>query len=426
LGGPVDVRVEVDTGLEGAPIGVWDSTQWDQEVWATEDPPWADLTPYVFAVELNAGAARWGERFETGSAVLTVDNTTGIFTAESEVEHWPLPFRPGRLVRVVAIPDATTGTKIPLGTGIIEGIYDHYDDAGHANTSTIECVGHMSTLAAVNPLMLTTPTGVQTTDERVETALDRAAWPAADRVIQPGEHTMQTSFLAETVLEECQRAADAEGGAFYTDNEGRAVFKARDWLTTDARSINIQGYLGYWELPVPAGTSVWDTALWDTDIWESFEENAAHIISVVASWEAARVINQVGFARVGGFLQTAEDTLSQDHHGIRSYQRTDLENDDDADVALLADRYVDAFSVSRLRIDQVTLVAVEDAEGEDRQHLFYDTRFGDRLSIRIQTAWGWGYTKEVHVMGINHRITADDWTMTLRLDDAQTFEGSVT
>jgi hypothetical protein len=425
LGGPVDVRVEIDTGLEGTTLGDWDGALWDTDLWGLDDPGWADLTPYVFSVSIDGGSRRWGERFDARSAVVTVDDTTGIFTPESGVEPWPLPFRPGRTLRIVAIPDATTGTKVALFTGEIDSTEDRYDDAGHHITTDIICNDFLARMARVNPLMMATATGVQSTDERVDAALDRMAVPPTTRDIQTGLHTMQTSFLAQTVLEECQRAADAEGGAFYIAPDGVPTFRARDWLITDPRSVNIQGYLGYTSLPVPGSAAVWDTALWDTGVWEGFERNAAHILSVQTSWETARIVNQVAFARVGSEVQEAEDVPSQDEHGIRSYQRTDLENNTDTEVAFLAARHVAAFKDSRMRVEEVTIATVEDEEGEDRHRLLYDTKFGDRLSILIQSAWGWSVEKEVHVMGISHQITADDWIATFQLDDAQTYEGSI-
>ena len=42
-----------------------------------------DLTAYVLGVSIHQGAERWGERYETGTASVTVDNTTGILTPES-------------------------------------------------------------------------------------------------------------------------------------------------------------------------------------------------------------------------------------------------------------------------------------------------------------------------------------------------------
>ena len=401
LGGPVDVRLEIDTGLEGATFGLWDSAIWDVSTWGSEDPAWTDATPFVFSVEFTAGAQRWGQRFQSASLSVVVDNTEGIFTPDSEVEHWHLPFRPGRRIRVVAIPDYLDGTKYALFTGQIDSINDSYDDAGHAITTTIIASDFISVWQAHNPAMLETPTGVQTTSERVHAALDRMDWSMARRIVQTGVHTMQTSYLAQTTYEECARAADAEGGAFYSDRNGNAVFKARDWLTTDPRSVSVQGWLGYDTVPEDSAT--------------------AHVLGIATTHEAARIVNDVQFARVGSTVQYAFDVTSQVLHGIRSYQRTDLENSVDSQVEFLAERYLGAFKDDRARLDAVTISAVEDPLNEDRNRMLWDTRFGDRLSILVKPPWGWDYEKEVHVMAISHVITADDWTVTFQLDDALTF-----
>ena len=420
LGGPIDVRVEIDTGLAA------DNPQarWDVDRWGADDPAWTDVSPYVFEVGIRAGIERWGERFVSSSAAITLDDTTGLFTPDSGQGDWLLPFRPGRRIRVVAIPDEETG-KVPLFTGQIDSTEDLYDDAGHAITTQVVCTDFMAVLAAYNPAMLETPTGTQSTDARVNAALDRIDYPPASRIVQPGQHSMQSSYLAQTVLEECQRAADAEGGSFYADRQGFAVLKARDWLVTDPRSVNVQGYLGYDTLPVPPGSTLWDVGRWDVDVWEGFELNTAHIVGLETSWEAARVVNDVAFARVGSTLQRAEDLDSQALHGIRSHHRTDLENSLNSEVAILATRYLAAFKDSRMRVDAVTISAVESYPGDDRQHLFWDTRFGDRLAIRVQPPWGWSFDKEVHVMGLAHQITGSDWLLTLQLDDAQTYEGGI-
>src|SRR5690606_34033766 len=55
---------------------------------------------------------------------------------------------------------------------------------------------------------------------------------------------------------------------------------------------------------------------------------------------------------------------------------------------------------------------------EDRNRLIWDTRFGDRLAVRVKTR-RWEAEREAHVMGIRHHITASDWAVTFRLDDAQ-------
>ena len=422
LGGPIDIRIFVDTGVEEE-VGVWDAALWDVHEWDQIDPVWQDATAYVFDVTIRAGTQRWGERFESASAVILVDNTEGFFTPESGVAHWDLPFQPGRKLQVAAIPDATTGETFALFTGQIDSTQDHYDDAGHALTTSIVCSDFLSRWAASNPLA-GTPTGVQSTGARVHAALDVVDWPSYKRVIAAGVHTMQSSDLAQTTLEECGRAADAEGSAFYCDRNGNAVFKHRDWLTSDPRSVSIQGWLGYVELPVDPTGGVWDVDLWDEGIWQGFDTNTAHIVAIDTSWEAARIVNHAAFARSGSTLQVASDPTSISVHGLRSYHRTDLQNSDDAQVAILAERHVAAFKDSRMRVDAVTITAVEDPYSEDRNRLMWDTRFGDRLGLRIAPATGWEFEKEVHVMALSHHITADDWQVTFQLDDAQTYEGA--
>jgi hypothetical protein len=249
--------------------------------------------------------------------------------------------------------------------------------------------------------MLTVATGVESTSARIHGALDRFGYDGDRTQIQTGVHEMQTSALAQSTFEECQRAADAEGSVFYADSQGRPVFKARDWLTTDTRSVNVQAWIGY--DTIPAGST------------------GAHVLGLVVSHESARIVNQVSFAASGGILQTAEDALSQTLFGKRTYQRTDFENNDDTELALLAARHLAAFKDDRARVDQVTIAVADDPDFHD---LLYTTQFGDRWSVLVATPWGWSYAKEVHVMGVELAVTADDFQATFRLDDAQTFEGT--
>jgi hypothetical protein len=224
-----------------------------------------------------------------------------------------------------------------------------------------------------------------------------------ERDIQVGDHNMATADLAQTTLEECQRAADAEGSIFFASPTGLATFKNKDWLTTDTRSTVIQGYIGYDD--VPTG------------------EQAAHAIDVVTSYELARVANDVSFAREGGSIQNVQDApsiLTTD--GPVTYQRTDFHNSTDGEVLALAVRYLNSFKDQRLRIDAVTLQAVEDLGNDDLNRLLWDTQLGDRLSVLVEPPYGWEIERELHVVGISHRITADDWQCTFRLDDAQTIE----
>ena len=152
---------------------------------------------------------------------MTVDNHTGIFTPEIGVDDpWFRTFRPGRRLRIVTIPDPESGVRVPLFTGRLAAVYGNASEAGYDLTSTLEIVDYMGDWNAYDPLEMAA-TGAQRTDLRVHAALDRYGWPTDDRDIQTGFHNVQTSTLSETTLEECQIAADAEGGVFYC-SQGRA------------------------------------------------------------------------------------------------------------------------------------------------------------------------------------------------------------
>lgn len=231
LGGKIDIRVEVEVLAEGG--GVWDVGEWDTATWATFD--WYDITRYVESIHISRGQPKWESRYAAGSCKLTLDNTSGLFNPEVEPHLDAVPWRPGRRLRVLAFPDPSSpSTFYPLFTGRIDDSGDSFDFGTRDIVNTTRALDALADLHAFNPLALETATGVQSTDARVHAALDRMGWPAEFRLVQEGKHTMQTSFLAQTTLEECQRAAEAEGGALFADAYNRVVFKNRDWLSRGA------------------------------------------------------------------------------------------------------------------------------------------------------------------------------------------------
>lgn len=398
LGGKIDIRVEVEVLAEGG--GVWDVGEWDTAHWATFD--WYDITKYVESIHISRGQPKWESRYAAGSCKLILDNTSGLFNPEVEPHLDAVPWRPGRRLRVLAFPDPSSpSTFYPLFTGRIDDSGDSFDFGTRDVVNTTRALDALADLHAFNPLALETATGVQSTDARVHAALDRLDWPEERRDIQEGEHTMQTSYLAQTTLEECQRAAEAEGGALFADTENKVVFRARDWLTTDTRSTEIQGYLGY---------------------ATEQEEGVPHapISAIKTSWDIYRIVNHATFARTGGSAYVAEDTDSKAVYGVRTYQRLDFQNNSDSEVEFLADRYIEARSglPPRIRVDEVTIGANPDPDNEDLNRLFYDTQFGDLLAVKVDSEWGWSFECLGHVIGIEHNITPEDWEVTFTLDDA--------
>jgi hypothetical protein len=273
-GGQIDVRVEVDTGTTGSgdEFALWGEDLWAEFLWGSSAPGWLDLSIFVLTLDFDGGAERWGQRFKTGSATIILDNTTGIFTQDADVvKPFHLPFRPGRKIRVVAIPDPSAdpesvGYRVPLFTGVIDSTSDDYAYGAWDNTTRVLCFDNGAVWSGFNPPMLSTPTGVELSSDRITSALDRLNWPVDDRDIQTGEHSLQSSDLAQSTWEECQTAADAEGGAFFAGKDGKAVFKSRDWLSVEDPDDSGVVVLSF---ASPAGSPydlAWDgSSLWHTD-----------------------------------------------------------------------------------------------------------------------------------------------------------------
>ena len=181
--------------------------------------------------------------------------------------------------------------------------------------------------------------------------------------------------------------------------------RSKDWLTTDTRSTVIQGYLGYEEVPTGRGAG-----------------RPTSTLICLLRWELARVVNHAAYARAGGTAQEFEDVQSQSYYGIRSHKRTDLHNTSDGEVLALAVRMVNSSKDLRPRADEITITGVEDPDNDNLNELLWNTELGDLLSIQASTPYGWQVEREVHVFGIDHQITGNDWTVSFRLDDAQTVE----
>jgi hypothetical protein len=238
--------------------------------------PWIDVTGDVMDVTINRGKERWAERFRVGSAVVLFDNTSGVYSTGSQVLGDFGEWRIGRELRILSIPDPDAPTdRHCLFTGVVEDSDDEYNQAGFDLTCRVLVLDALSELHDHNPPALTTATANHMrSDTYVGTALDRIPWPDARRIIEGGLHTMQPSFLAQTTLEECMRAGEAEGGAFYADCDNKVVFRNRDWLLGGAESmihyedaVQAKEPIAYWRMGDDTNRTVDSTGNGHTLTW---------------------------------------------------------------------------------------------------------------------------------------------------------------
>lgn len=395
-GGDATFRVLLSAGLADQPgqPGVWDVAEWDIDVWGSGGPTdtyWVDVTPYAIDVQTSRGKERFEELMRTGWFSLLLDNQRGIFNPATEIAQTvDFALRPGRWFRLECFTDSTGW--VPLFTGYIDSITDQYSSGGYGVDTRVGGYGfagvmQLDRLPAVEPAIL----AGALSSERVNFLLDRMDWDPVSRNIQTGIATMQATTFPGSNLKEFQNASEAEGGAYFHDAEARPTFKARDWLSTDPRSTELQFRIG------GPGADI-DPIGYDVD------------------WSGQRIYNDVQYTREGGSLQRVTNEASISRYYRRTLQRTELENDNDLQVLELADRTLAALAYDRIRI-----VSVEAwPRDEESAGLALTAELGDLVEATVTTGAGWAYTAEAHVMGIAHRVTAGDWRVSLRLDDAAT------
>lgn len=399
LGGLVEFKVELALEATDDPgAGVWDAALWDTDVWSGLIPTWIDVTSRAIAVTTNRGRDRFDQRFRTGQVVADLDNQDGVFNPDTDAALGDLRLRPGRWIRVQG--RVANGTFVPLFTGQIDTMADRYSPVAASIVGRFQGLDFFAPWQIDDPPALESPVGAgESTDDRVNRVLDAAGWPDETfwRDIQTGVHTMQSTTLAQSRLEELQIAAEAEGGAFFVAANGVPTFKARDWLDTDPRSVNVQIEIG----AVP---------------------DEVQILAARTDWSLQRVYGDVRMARKGGTEQRVTDPTSLSLYGDRTFQRFDLECETDLQVQAIADRFLNSHRFDRLRLESIDVVPTT---AEAAQALLV-TEVGDLVEVTVRTLpgagtppleAGWSYTLRAWVQRIVHAIDAEDWIVSLTLEN---------
>lgn len=391
--GGVDFKLELAVGTEGGYASIWGEALWTTDgIWAGGSPTWVDVSEYVLDSSVSRGRQRYGERMRTGSATFTLSNTTGLFNPDPPVTPpGALDLRPGRLVRL----SARAGSSwVALWTGQILSLDPMYGLGAADPRMRISAQGFMGVLAQSDPPALSTPITVgQRTDLRVDRILTEFDWPSwLTPTTQTGSHTMLASSLESNHLEEIQRAADAEGGAYFHDAEGAPQFKAQGWLETDTRSTVVQARIGFDEADSP------------------------EVIDADPSWDSLRIVNDAQFKRRGASTEVRyQSTLSRTLYGPKTVRKT-VDCETDAQALTLATDLVDANELDRLRLDRIVLTAPD----QDTAAIMLALEIGDLVTVKIETLPGWSFSTNAHIQGIGYTVSGSDWAQTLRLDDTFT------
>lgn len=210
------VELEVtDSGfsftLDDATKGVLDNTTY------TLSTGFRDVTDYVVAVSTSRGRNRDLEKFNAGSASVTLRNEARTFDPLNTSSPFVDEMVPRRLVRVFT-------DNVQQFQGLVDSWQLSYSPTGES-IAEISVTDEFQRLAGVD---LDLAVSQQLTGARVTAVLNDVGWPTYAREIDTGQSTVASGTATQGALEHLQLVEASEAGLLFISKEGNVVFRERN------------------------------------------------------------------------------------------------------------------------------------------------------------------------------------------------------
>jgi hypothetical protein len=336
------------------------------------DDAWVEVTQWVRSWSFRRGAGKGDDptlRYDAGTASIVLNDGDRRFDPDNLVGPYAVAGRsqvePMRRVKIVA---TWAGVDYPLFYGYADDFKPDYD--GNFWTTTTLTVTDASKVFANVDRNAIAPVGAgEDSGARIARLLDSVGWPAGDRLIATGNTTLQATDLSGNLLGELQLVQDSEGGEFYLNAQGWAVFRNRKAMITAARSTTSQALFG----DDPAGYAV-SGELPYADVKPSTGDDT--------------MVNRVSVSCVGGTEQIVEDTLSESRYLTKSHTRNDLLMQTDAEALAWGKSILYQYAQPPRRHARVEFNRPRPDVEAVLWPVLLGREFGDRITIRTRPAGG--------------------------------------
>lgn len=298
----------------------------------------------------------------------------------------------GRKIRLRTV---YAGVAYDLFSGFVTEPQLSYINRGVANTTMLATDG-TEVLSNFDQNAGGVVGGGEDTGARINRVADNAGWPSEERNVATGATTVQGTDLSANAWAEIVRTSDTELGEVYFDVDGKLTFRNRHALFTDTRSNTSQATFG------DGGGA--ELGFTEIDLGADLRQTK----------------NIIRLSRVGGSQQIVEDLTSQAEYRRRTWQRSDLLHQTDAEVLDYA-RHVLALSKdNELRIDAITVDPLADPANLFPQVL--GRKLGDRVTVKFTPPGGGDrISRDVFIRGIQHSAGLDTWQTRFVFQDATKF-----
>ena len=348
-----------------------------------------DITDDVVSVQITRGRSRQLDQMTAGTCTITVRNDTRKYDPFNTASATGSTTRP-RMPVVVKAGSPSQPQIRELFTGFVDDVMVDWDRT-NIGTVTYRCVDGFSIFA--NQVMASHAVIEQTTSQRIFNVLNR---PEVDwnggYLIYPGVATLQAGTVpaGTNVLNYLHRIAQAEQGRIFMSRFGGLTF--RDRYRTLQSTIN----LGFVDTEAAAGVS--------DLVYQTY----------AVEYGTVNLYNRVETQRVGGTIQTAEDTASQAEYLIRTLSYTDLLSVDDQEAANVGQFLLSKYADPELHIREVSFLVTE--EKSYPVVLSFSKEPGDVVEVTrtFDTGTPTTDTRQVVIEQISHDITPERHRVTFR------------
>lgn len=260
---------------------------------------------------------------------------------------------------------------IPANSAISATAVVHHDDTALSPTRIL---AHSEARA--------TPWAGDLSGERVERILDLIGWPAADRDIDAGNSTLQSTDLTGSALAYIQKIEESEGGLLFVTKDGKVRFRSRH------AGFNL----------VSSGT------------FGDGDDTELEYVDIAFDYSETLIYNEIRVSRADGVVQTAEDTTSQDSYGERTLTSDGLLIASDSESLDRASFLLGKYKDPVLRTTRM-VVEPSGANAVDLFPQVLGREIGDKLTVRRKPQnVGVTIDQDVIIEGIKHDFRDRFWS----------------
>ena len=340
-----------------------------------------DVTPTTQYIGIRHGRDRVFEQYVAGQATIQFLDFTGDWNPENASSPYFGQIKPMRQVIITAEYSAT---EYALFAGYITSWdWSWADQAADYAVVTVTAEDGFRLLNLANIESVAGAANKDLPGERINQILDELDWPADLRAIDTGDTELQTDpGTLRTALAAIQTVEQSELGVFFMAPDGKATFYDRGNLAEKA-----------------AGAAT------------TFSDDGTNIAyqDIDLSLDETELANVVTFTRHGGSPQTAFDQDSIDEFFTRTFERSDLVMETNAQALSKATTVLAYRKQVRLRVDSITL---DCSSPSNRVLPALTLDVGDPIIVNRQMAGGTDLSVRITIQGHTHDITPDRWTTT--------------